>query len=583
MPSATDRSFTLAFNTRPPIDCLFPRTLIAAFPLPRPLLRGLGNGESPAPGLWSDWLANWGWSWSVSYEACLPTDPMLAFWSGLDNWPPGFDARALSLAVALKMKIDGVPLGSARPGGDPDLQRTWHQIASLDEDALGRMLALALLRGEDIFDFASVCPRWPEDVATVIAERQPLARVRAPDPLWLALGYEMLGSAFEGLRGLGASFDDCLAVHEDFVQGRQIPAAFHMAFWWEAAYCLTERHAYPDAESAQARVAEIAAGLETQTGMVDPLWHHQQGRLHYYAGNHADALAGYLRELQVHGDDRSVQAMLERELANVLSDLGCHDAAARFALASIEHARSEGQTMEHYKSLGRLAEIRLKQGNPEEAEKLFEASLALQKKLADNRAPAQTLTYLGHVALLRGDHEAAGARYEEAERHDKEGSSTPYLAMGRFALAARQGNAVALDQLWRRHLLQLREWRDHPTHVLPAVACVLCAQQTVAEARSVLADFSRALLDSRYAIEALPAIAALPEAQQRPLMLDAIALLKRWQSALASLPPALKEIAGPLNAPSRLIESLGAQHPLALNDAQLAMCYPMSLACPVRC
>lgn len=525
MSFATDRFFSLAFNARPPLDCLPARMLNAIFP-------------RPAPGLWSDWLATWGWTWSVNSEACLPADPMLALWSGQDNWPASFDTRALSLAVALQMKIDGVPLCNARSGSTPSLQRTWHQITSLDEDSLGQMLALALLREtQDIFDFASVCPNWPADVSLVIAERQPLARQRAPDPVWLELGYRMLGSAFEQLRGLGASFDDCLAVYEDFANSQQVPAAFDMAFWWEAAYCLTERHAYPDAERAQALVAELASALEARSGLVDPLWHHQQGRLHYYAGNHADALAEYLRELRVHGDDLNVQAMLEREIANVLSDLACLDAASRFAESSITHARAQGQRSELYKSLGRLGEIRVKQGDFTTAENLHAESLSIQGKLGGNRAPAQTLTYLGHLALMRGILDQAADRYADAARHDVDGSSAPYLTMGRFALAARQGNAVELDQLWSAHRAQIMDWCKHLTHVLPAAACTLAAATTLEPARDALPAMARALLDSRYAIEALPLLAKLPEGKRKPLLQDAMALLNRWQKALTALPP----------------------------------------------
>lgn len=580
MSSAIDLLFSLAFNARPPIACLPGRTLNAAFPRPAPLLRGLGRGESADAGVWTSWLAKWGWTWSVDSDACLPTDPMLTLWAGSDNWPTGFDARALCLAAALQMKIDGVPLGKAKAGNGPNLQRVWHQIASLDEDALGQMLGLALLRAEgDIFDFDSVCPQWPADVRLVVAERQPLARVRAPNPGWLSQGYQLLGPAFDQLRILGSSDADCLTLRDEFAAGQPVPFAFDMAFWWEAAYCLTERHAYADAERAQARVTELAGRLEALSGLVDPLWHHQQGRLHYYAGNHADALAEFLRELLVRDKDLSVVAMLEREMANVLSDLGCLEAAARFALDSIDHARAQGQTAEQYKSLGRLAEVRLKQGNPAEAEALLNESLLLQKELSGNRAPAQTLTYLGHVALLRGDHETAAARYDEATHIDSEGSSAPYLAMGRFSLAARQGNAVAIGELWRIHQAHLTRWHDHPTHVLPATACVLAAQRTLPEAKSLLPAFARALIDGRYAIEALPAIAALSAGQQSPLLQDALALLRRWQQALSALPPALKERTGPVKAPAALIDVLHAQSKLDLRGEILAQTYPMNLAC----
>lgn len=578
MSSATDHVIHLTFNARPPLDCLRARTLNARFSLPSPLLRGLGRDETPDGSLWSDWLANWGWAWSVSPEACRPTDAMLDLWAASGNFPDGFDARALSLAAALQMKIDGQPLGKARAANGLDLQRVWDQIARLDEDALAQMLALALLRANaDVFDFASVCPQWPADVALVIAERLPIGRVRAPAPPWLSLGYALLGRTFEDLRTLCTSEADCLDVYNEFANGQPVPLAFAMAYWWEAAYCLTERHAYADAERAQARVAELAKRLEALSGLVDPLWHHQQGRLYYYAGNHADALAEFLRELKAHENDLPVRAMLERDMANVLSDLGCLEAAARFALDAIEHARMQAQISEQYKSLGRLAEIRLKQGRIDEAETLFAQSFELQSKITDHRASAQTLTYRGHVAVLKGELETADARYDEAARCDTENASAAYLTMGRFAIAARRSNAVALSELWQTYRVPLCQWRDHPTQVLPATACVLAACRSVPEAQSMLPSFTRALLDARYAIEALPTIAALPVEQQYPLLQDVRDLLMRWQSALAALPAALKNKAGPLNGPARLAESLGSRPPVKLDAALLSLCYPMNL------
>jgi tetratricopeptide (TPR) repeat protein len=570
----------MQFSAAAPLAVLPPRTLVVAFPVPAPLLRAMGEGEQPDAGVWSAWLADWGWTWTVSRDACALADPLPGLWATSAAWPLAFDARALALAVALRLKVDGRPLGlgSAKPAFD--LQRLWHVVSSLPQESLGQVLALALLRAdEEIFDFASVCPQWPADVTRVTAERRTLADEREPAPYWLRAGYALIGDTFQLLRSQGTTIDDCEIVMADLAARFVTPAAFEMAFWWEAAYCLTERHSYAAAEEAQLRVARLATSLEELTGLVDQLWHHQQGRIYYYAGNHESALAEFLREFKSRGDDLTVIAMLEREMANVLSDLTCFEAAAKFAESSVAHAREQGQKAELYKSLGRLAEIRVKQGKLEQARKFHEESLAIQERLGDNRAPAQTMTYLGHVALLQRDFDAATAWYDKADAKDREGSSAPYLAMGRFALAFHVGNAVGLDQLWHTNSREIAAWATHPTHVLPAAVCVLAASRRSLEARAMLPELIRALVESRYPVEAMRAAAELAEEERGPLVRDAISILHGWQKALSALPPAFRETPGALNGPTQIIE-IARKREFTYEVLLGRASYPLSLALP---
>lgn len=67
--------------------------------------------------------------------------------------------------------------------------------------------------------------------------------------------------------------------------------------------------------------------------------------------------------------------MLDREIANVLSDFACLAAARRFAEKAVAVVRSQGQRNELYKSLGRLAEISIKLGDLPGAEQLLSESL----------------------------------------------------------------------------------------------------------------------------------------------------------------------------------------------------------------
>ena len=578
MRSTGSLGFSLPVSLAAPVEVLPRRSLRVSFSSPTPLLRALGPGEKPDDARWSACLAEWGWAWAVAPEGCAPEIPLASLWLDRTAWPRGFDARALALAVALQLRVDGEPLLASPKAIATDLERVWRTISSLSQEILGEVLALALLRANaDVFNFASVAPSWPADVGLVIAERRRLRDEREPAPVWLRFGYGLLGDAFSMVRTIGGTFDDCQEIWATYAQDHELPMALHMAFWWEAAYCLTERHAYAAAEQAQRKVATFAEKLGGFTGLIDSMWHHQQGRLFYYAGNHELALAEFLREYAIHGDDLQVSAMLKREIANVLSDLACLDAARHFAEKSVAIARSQGQRTDLFKSLGRLAEIALKLGDTDGAKQLFGQSLAIQDKLAeDNRSPAQTLTYLGHVAILGGDADAAADWYERAASRDGDRSSEPYITMGRFALAAASGNAVELDQLWNAYGGRIETWASHPTHVLPAAVCILAASRMIHRARERLADVVRALVANRYVIEAAYALSALPVEHQSPICADIVTMLNRWQKTLSSFPTELRELAGSVNGPARMAEAI-RQAPLCDNVVLGRACYPMTL------
>lgn len=578
MQSTNNRKYSLPVSVSGPIDVLPHRMLRVSFPLPTPLLRALGPGEQADSGLWSDWLAEWGWTWAVAPESCSPEIPLVNLWLNRSAWPRSFDARVLALAVALKLRVDGEPLSADNETIALDLGRVWRAVSTLSMEVLGEILALALLRADSsIFNFESVTPSWPADVGLVIAERRNLRDDREPAPAWLKSGYALLGETFSMLRSMGATLEDCQEVWDTFASERELPLAFKMAFWWEAAYCLTERHAYDAAEKAQDKVGALAQILEGLTGLVDQMWHHQQGRLYYYAGNHESALAEFIREYQTHGEDLKVAAMLTREISNVLSDIACLDAAKQFAERSVAVAQSQGQRLELYKSLGRLAEIAIKLGDLAGAEQLLTESLSIQEKLAeDNRSPAQTLTYLGHVAILNGELDKAAEWYDRAGAKDADRSSLPYITMGRFALAAAAGNAVELNQLWNTNRERIEMWATHQTQVLPAAVCMLAAAKHIALAKVRLPSIMRALIENRYAIEAAYMLSALQDDDQSRVVGDIVAMLNRWQKTLGSLPPGIREITGPLNGPTKMVETI-RQSALRGSAQLLAACYPMTL------
>ncbi len=583
MPFVDNRNFSVSLSVPAPLAALPPRNLRVSFPLPSPLLRALAPGELPDGGFWSDWLAEWGWTWAVAPDVCVPEIPLLSMWLPHGALPRGFDARALALAVALKLRVNGEPLAVAPGSIDFELGRVWQVVSALSQDVLGQVLALALLRAADstIFDFHSVAPSWPADVSQVIAERRALRDTREPAPIWLKFGYALLDEAFSEVRLMGASFEDCQEVWDTFARGRELPLAFAMAFWWEATYCLTERHAYDAAEKAQQKVSAIVRTIKKWSGLIDRMWHHQQGRLHYYAGKYEQALPEFLREYETHGDDLKVAAMLNREIANVLSDLACLADAQRFAEKSVEVARSQGQRSELYKSLGRLAEISIKLGDLSGAEQLLSESQSIQEKIGEeNRSPAQTLTYLGHVALLKGNLDNARRWYDRAAASDEDKSARPYILMGRFALAAADDDRVTMAQLWNAQRKEIEMWATHPTQVLPAVVCMLAAARHIPSAKDNLPAVVMLLIENCYAIEAAYALPDLPAVQQLSMTKDIIKILNRWKKAMDSLPPEIRRIAGPLNGPGAIVEAL--RHSSLREESLLrASCYPMTLAANV--
>jgi len=577
MQSGVKPHYCLPVLASAPLAVLPRRKLQVSFARPRPLLRALGKGEQADSRPWCAWLAGWGWAWAVSAEACEPQDLLVRVWLEHKQWPQDFDSRMLALAMALGLRVDGQAL--SEPVGDLDLERIWRVVSNVPCNELAEVLALALLRADTaIFDFDSVAPDWPSEASRVLAERRVFRDdEREPGPAWLRSGYALLGeNAIGALRSLGSSLQDCQDIWEAYARDHEVPMAFEMAFWWEATYCLTERHDYEAAEKAQEKVGALARTLEGWSGLIDPMWHHQQGRLYYYAGNYGLALVEFLREYQSHGQDLKVAAMLQREIANVLSDLACLEAAQGFAENSVALARAQGQRTELYKSLGRLAEILIKRGDLEGAEQHLSESLTIQKKLGDeNRSPAQTLAYLGHVAVLRGRLEQAGQWYALCEeQHDP--ASMPYLTMGRFALAAAAGNAVELDRLWQDNQRQVERWLSHQTLVLPAAVCMLAAAKHHEGARKLMTSAVQALIDSRYVIEAAYMLPELAQEDRAPFVHAITGVLNGWKKNLTSLPPAFANLTGPLRGPAQLGEEIRKAN-LRDNAALQFVCYPMTL------
>jgi tetratricopeptide (TPR) repeat protein len=177
----------------------------------------------------------------------------------------------------------------------------------------------------------------------------------------------------------------------------------------------------------------------------------------YYRGDFPEALGHFRQEwrLQTQRPAGALDARLRRNLGNLLCDLGLLASARRLTEESLARQR-RADDPELYKTLGRLGEIQMRQGDHAAARAAYEESW--QRQPAEGR----TAVYLGHLALLEQRLADAEAWYQTAERADRDQgvAFNAYLVMGRIALAWRRGDHAAIAPLWNRHREALDALRD---------------------------------------------------------------------------------------------------------------------------
>jgi tetratricopeptide (TPR) repeat protein len=258
--------------------------------------------------------------------------------------------------------------------------------------------------------------------------------------------------------------------------------------------------------------------------------------------------------------------------------MGLLASARRLTEDSLAQQR-HGDDPELFKTLGRLGEIQLRQGDYPAARAAYEESWQRQP---EGRREGRTAVYLGHLALLENCLVEAETWYETAEQADLAQDITfnPYLVMGRIALAWRQGDLTGVRQRWNQHREALDALQDEK--VLPAAVAALAV--TLATANPDLAGQSvERLLAAHYLLEALcPLARCAPTPKPVAPGLQRIAdTLQQWQQALEAAASDIHELdpdedSAPGPVAARIEAALAANdwRPLA---ADRAHGFPMNL------
>lgn len=170
---------------------------------------------------------------------------------------------------------------------------------------------------------------------------------------------------------------------------------------------------------------------------------------------------------------------LATNIGNTFTSLNAHDAALEWMQRGLDLARPTGWPFSIGLGLMQTAETLRQLGQRSAARALLDEALATLAPLAESRAYAVALEYLGDVALDSGDHAGALANFERLEQR------AAALGQADFQCGALRGQAHALSHL------------DRPVEALARAAAALALARehsdTSAEIATlkVLADIHR--------------------------------------------------------------------------------------------
>lgn len=501
----------------------------------------------------------------TTWESHSEKDPRDALPAPLRGLSEGLDAAALEQRcwctlyerLALTPRFD--------PAQPPE-------VPTVSLAALHEALAFALLEGKPPWDFSgdSHLSRWSDESRRVLSEREVLSRRRKTPSALLNTAYQLL-EAISQARAQDERLEAFETRWQRFNKEAEvaIPAAFTLAFWWEAAYRLSTLGDFPGMRQALERQEQAARTLAEQVPQTDEaiqqgLWRHHRSRLAYYEGEMGSALRDFAREwaLRCASADNSQplrDAQLRHHIAGVLIDMGLFQAAEAMAQAA-HTVQEEHDVSEQFKSAGRRGEIALRQGDYAQAEALYQTSWERQKEFGT--PSAQTAVFRGHTAQLRGELEQAEAWYRHAETlesPEQRGNEPYYRIMGEMGLARRRGDTESLQALWGEWQSPLAEARG--LGVLPATAATGAAVQAGLEPASAMAKWLDQLVAERFWPEAAALIAhyyeQLPSLQ--PALDPIMEGLQDWARAITETQetiPDLQRIHAADLPPESLLEAL---------------------------
>lgn len=553
----SDYHTQLRFVLKPPFRNLSRATFAMDWHIPLPILRPLSATETVAPtaSAWEKSLAQCGLTWNYEPETLRSAQPLQRFYQrqGLAHCDP----RAVALANLLGL----LPASTFNAA----------QLAQIDLEHVKTLLAATLLPPcPPIVDWHRIAPTWTHDAIAAMVERQKNVRRRNPPHPWLTAGYRLIAEYFPKLKQT-KTLAEAEALWRQFETEAQPPAALAVAYWWEAAWSLSEAGNIPDASHAAKLSVKRLGELAPSGRHPDSRWQHQQGRIAYYQGNFPRALEILTTNWLQLSRDPLAQAAVARDLANLLSDMGELTAAKTLAETSLRAAEDQGQSEELLKTHGRLAEIALKQGDWDTARHHLEAAMPLATTPQEK---ARIFTYSGHLAILTQEWDAAQTAYDNAAALQPENL---YRLMGQFALAAWRGNTAQLAQAWEQHATYLTAQYDHPTHILPAAVCLLAAASAIDAAKTALPEAAAALIRHRFVWETLPFLVALPAEESSPLWPKLQATAQSWQLAIDQLDPEIREHL-PITELERRLPTLMTNPNLLLVGTLRYMTFPSVLA-----
>ena len=155
---------------------------------------------------------------------------------------------------------------------------------------------------------------------------------------------------------------------------------FAVVYWGEGAYRLLECGDTAGASAALNRQTTAAQALikvlpDLAEALDGGLWRHHLGQLAYYRGDFPEALRQFQQEwrLQSQRPATALHARLRRSLSSLLNDMGLLTSARRLTEDSLAQQRRNDDP-ELFKTLGRLGEIQLRQGDYPAARTAYEES-----------------------------------------------------------------------------------------------------------------------------------------------------------------------------------------------------------------